>query len=112
MKSPIFTCHTNGHGFWSGKEKSVQITDISLFYVSDDQCFGELRAKFNDSWDNEKDGLIYTDPDWIKTFRRGMKRIFSLSDEAINDINYSEQGMQGLNYVSMDVGKDFLKEWL
>jgi hypothetical protein len=27
------------------------------------------------------------------------------------DICYSEQGMQGDNYVSLDVGKDFLDSW-
>jgi len=27
------------------------------------------------------------------------------------DLCYSEQGMQGDNYVSLDVGKDFLDSW-
>ena len=28
-----------------------------------------------------------------------------------NDVDYSEQGMQGDDYVSCDVGEEFLKAW-
>jgi hypothetical protein len=28
-----------------------------------------------------------------------------------DDVDYSEQGMQGDNYVSFDVGAKFLKSW-
>jgi hypothetical protein len=32
------------------------------------------------------------------------------STDAILHVSYSEQGMQGGNYVSMDVGSDFIQE--
>jgi hypothetical protein len=32
------------------------------------------------------------------------------SVQALADIDYSEAGMQGNNYVSMDVGGDFIRE--
>jgi hypothetical protein len=32
------------------------------------------------------------------------------SESALQDIDYSEAGMQGSNYVSMDVGGDFVRE--
>jgi hypothetical protein len=37
-------------------------------------------------------------------------RSLGFTRRACDDITYSEQGMQGYNYVSMDVGEDFLRE--
>jgi hypothetical protein len=37
-------------------------------------------------------------------------RSLGFTRNAVNDINYSEQGMQGYNFVSMDVGPEFLRE--
>jgi hypothetical protein len=53
--------------------------------------------------------LIYTDPRWIGEFR-ALMRSLGFTSQACEDINYSEQGMQGDNYVSMDVGPPFLRE--
>lgn len=113
MKKVSFSCNTDGRGFWSRRSTPVQVMEVTLSYLAGDKGFGELRAKFaNDSWDVREDGLIYTDPHWMKDFRQAMKKEFQLSDKAIADIDYSEQGMQGNDFVSMDVGENFLKEWL
>jgi hypothetical protein len=102
--------HTAGDGLWSSSVSAVQILRVDLAYVNDEGDFGELRAYFNTrDWDVNTDGLIYTDKIWINEFR-ALMRSLGFTRNAVNDISYSEQGMQGVDYVSMDVGKDFLRE--
>ena len=102
--------HTAGTGLWSSSVAAVQVLRVELAYVNDECDFGELRAYFNtQDWDVENDGLIYTDEIWINEFR-ALMRSLGFTRNAVNDITYSEQGMQGSNYVSMDVGEDFMRE--
>lgn len=112
MTKVNFLCQTSGKGFWSAESKDTHITGVGLGFSNEEETFGELRARFTkDSWDVDTDGLIYTDPMWIREFRSKLQEAFHLTDAAVADIEYSEQGMQGDNYVSMDIGKDFLDEW-
>jgi hypothetical protein len=99
---------TAGTGYWSNVAKKVQLTGIDLGYINDEEDFGELRVFFDTkTWNTDTDGLIYTD------------RLFLdlLSGELLGaglnsiDVSYSEQGMQGDNYVSLDVGPVFLKSF-
>jgi hypothetical protein len=53
-----------------------------------------------------KDGLIYTD----SLFKQDLMQFVKEHGLAV-DLCYSEQGMQGDNYVSLDVGKEFLDSW-
>ena len=109
-KNVNWQTHTAGNGLWSNKEKAVQVLRVELAYTSEDGDFGELRAYFNTkTWDCNEDGLIYTDKVWIDEFR-ALMRSLGFTRTAVNDITYSEQGMQEYNYVSMDVGADFLRE--
>lgn len=102
--------HTAGNGLWSDKSKAVQVLRVELAYTSEDGDFGEFRAYFNTStWDCNQDGLIYTDKVWIDEFR-ALMRSLGFTRTAVNAISYSEQGMQGDNYVSMDVDADFMRE--
>ena len=106
--------HTAGNGLWSSSVSKVQVLRVELAYYDpgegDEGDFGELRAYFNtQDWDVEQDGLIYTDKIWIEEFRALMKSL-GFTRAAVDDISYSEQGMQGDDFVSMDVGKDFLRE--
>lgn len=109
--------HTNGKGKWSVDARMVQINRIGFGYVStayypEDPFHGELRAYFdpsgftNGSWNNEGFGLIYTDKLWMKEFKAGLRK-HGFSIKAVQNLGYSEQGMQGDNYVSMDVGAVF-----
>lgn len=101
---------TDGSGFWNDRKRTVTITDIETTY-NQDLDYDELRVYFTEkSWNTEIHGLIYTDRLWIQQFRKGLNDI-GFSKKAIEDMEYSEQGMQGDNYVSMDVGSDFLIEW-
>lgn len=105
-----FVTKTSGDGYWSVKVKTVRITCVELAYVSEEGNWGELRAYFDPAeWDVENDGLIYTDSAWMNSFRSCMSTL-GFSDTAIDDISYSEQGMQEVDYVSMDVGEQFIKE--
>ena len=105
MKAVIF--NTAGDGYWSRTAKSVEITDMRLGYVADDKEFGELCVFFNTAtWDVNTDGLIYTD----SQFKQDLMK-FVTEHGLVVDLCYSEQGMQGDDYVSLDVGKDFLASW-
>jgi hypothetical protein len=105
-----FRTQTNGRGYWSSTAKLVTVNRVRLAYLDDDGEFGELRAYFDPAeWNVDNDGLIYTDQAWMSNFREWMNTL-GFSDAALDDIDYSEQGMQGDNYVSMDVGSDFIRE--
>ena len=98
--------NTNGRGYWSRTAKAVEIVDMRVTYVNDEKDFGELRVYFNtDTWDVNTMGLIYTD----KQFKQELNEF--LVAQGLATAEYSEQGMQGDNYVSLDVGKAFLQAW-
>jgi len=105
------TCNTAGDGYWSDKSKGVDVTEARLGYLNDESDFAELRVYFDTRcWDVNTDGLVYTDRQWIRDFRAVLERA-GFTKEAVGDADYSEQGMQGDNYVSLDVGSKFLTEW-
>jgi hypothetical protein len=98
---------TAGDGYWSNVSKDVEVTDMKLGYVSDEQDFGELRVYFDTTtWNVNKDGLIYTDSKFKQDLMQFVKQ-----QGLVVDLCYSEQGMQGDNYVSLDVGAEFLDSW-
>jgi ABC-type uncharacterized transport system substrate-binding protein len=104
MKPVIFS--TAGDGYWSRTAKSVEIVDMRLGYVSDEKDFGELCVYFNTAdWDVNKLGLIYTDKEFLHELN-----VF-LVEQGLSTVSYSEQGMQGDNYVSLDVEDEFLALW-
>jgi hypothetical protein len=101
------TFSTSGDGYWSNAQKTVEITDMQLGYVNDELDFGELRVYFNTAtWNVDTDGLIYTD----SLFKQDLMQ-FVKQQGLVVDLCYSEQGMQGDDYVSLDVGKEFLDSW-
>ena len=102
------TLHTNGRGYWSNTAKAVDITALDLQYINDERDFGELCIHFTaDSWDVSTMGLIYTDKQFKAELREYLVSLGFTQAEA-NDVEYSEQGMQGDNYVSCDVGAVFI----
>jgi len=102
--------HTGGNGLWSKEQKAVTILEVSLRNVNDEGDFGELCARFDTkTWNCDADGLIYTDNIWLDEFR-ALMRSLGFTRAAVNDISFSEQGMQGCNFVSMDVGENFMRE--
>lgn len=107
MKTAV-TLHTAGTGYWSRTAKAVGIVDIRLGYVCEDREFGELCIYFDEStWNVKVDGLIYTD----KQFRNELQAFLDAHGLPGKYISYSEQGMQGDDYVSCDVNEDFIDAW-
>jgi hypothetical protein len=102
--------NTDGkRGLWSNVAKAVEIVDMRIGYCTDEKDFGELCVYFNtDTWDIEQDGLIYTDTGFMAELQAFLKAHGLAGD----DVDYSEQGMQGDDYVSCDVGKEFIDSWL
>jgi hypothetical protein len=106
-ESEMVVMHTKGDGYWSEAAKAVTITDMKLGYISDELDFGELRVYFDTTtWNVNEDGLIYTDSLFYKELQAFIKE-----QGLVVDLSYSEQGMQGDDYVSLDVGKEFLDSW-
>ena len=102
--------HTDGKGLWTQFEKMVTVTRIRVDNQNEEGDFGELRAYFDTrTWNADEVGLIYTDPRWLSELR-SLMRTLGFSTRACLDITYSEQGMQGDDYVSMDVGAYFMRE--
>jgi hypothetical protein len=107
MQKVVF--NTCGDGLWSTAQKAVEIVDMQLNYVDEEKEFGELVVIFNtDTWDCEKDGLIYTDGEFLDELQDFLIK----HNLAGADVSYSEQGMQEFNYVSLDVGEEFIASWV
>jgi hypothetical protein len=108
MKQVNAVLSTDGKGYWSNVAKDVKIVGIDVPYINDEQTFGELRVYFNTaSWDVNTEGLIYTD----KTFARDLCSLLTQMGLRGDDVSYSEQGMQGDDFVSCDVGEIFIDAW-
>ena len=110
VRPAIATLHTDGGGYWNVKAAPVRITELSLGYISpeDDEDFGELCVHFNtDDWRPDRDGLIYTD----RLFAQELNAFLQSQGMDPSDLGYSEQGMQGDNYVSLDCGPLFLASY-
>ena len=102
------TLHTNGNGYWSNKRKAVDVTKLDLQYCTAEKDFGELCIHFNTAtWDTAVDGLIYTDKLFMTELRAYLQTL-GFTEAEVNDVNYSEQGMQTDAYVSCDVGAVFI----
>lgn len=120
LKLPFkYTLHTNGDGLWSNVTKAVDVTHIECHVMSFEEddvdipansdMWGELRVHYDVlTWNYQNDGLIYTDRGFIDELR-GYLELNGLDDK---DVGYSEQGMQGFDYVSLDVGKEFIDSWV
>jgi N-dimethylarginine dimethylaminohydrolase len=103
------TLQTSGDGYWSNMQRSVEITHLQLAYTNDELDFGELRVRFNTkTWDVNKHGLIYTD----SLFLEQLKDLLTAKGFDASDVTYSEQGMQGDTYVSLDVGECFINTFM
>ena len=107
MKNTNFIACTDGSGYWSNAHRPVRVVGYELAY-QDDQ-FGELRVYFDeDTWSVEQLGLIYTDRQFISEVRQFLRgRGYTVTTDSVD---YSEQGMQGEDYVSFDVTGEIVSE--
>ena len=103
MNKVIATLHTNGNGYWSDVRRAVNVNNITISGLGEDGSFGELCVYFTpDTWDVKQDGLIYTDSRFMDELR-GLLRSVGFTAKEAADVSYSEQGMQGDDYVSCDI---------
>ena len=119
IKIPVdWMLRTNGRGYWSTAAKPVRVTALTMFVGTekDEDGYygdGDLGVHYDEAtWDNEQDGLIYTD----KLFMDGLRTrlAFLIGDGkgggAVGyTIEYSEQGMQDDGRVSCDAYE--LADW-
>ncbi len=111
------TADVAGDGLWS--ETSVRGLRIKLlpediFWFDDvDEIgnpilVGNINAYFDPrDWNTKELGLIYTD----REFEKGVRQILKTAGfRYYRDLSYSEQGMQGGDFVNFDVGKKLATE--
>ena len=107
---------TSGDGYWSNSQRPVLIRDMRIgpfidddFDAGDSPDYGELCVYFEvQTWDVRKHGLIYTD----RLFIKQLQEFLTAHGLPGDDVCYSEQGMQGDDYVSLDAGTEFYKAWM
>ena len=103
----LATLNTCGNGYWSDKRKAVDIVNIDIGYLDNELNFGELCVFFDtNTWDVDNDGLIYTDSQFEEELQ-ALLQTAGFTKEEVEDVSYSEQGMQGDDYVSLDFGAKF-----
>ena len=106
MKLRTATARTNGTGLWSRTAKTIRLTRVTLEEVNDDCTYGEIRVYFNrNDWNVDRYGLIYTDP----MFLADLKEVFRARSIESSSLDYTEQGMQGPDYVSLQGSQKMLK---
>lgn len=88
---------TGGDGLWSSRSAIVEVTKLTIKWEGGSVV--EINASFDpNTWNVEHYGLIYTD----KLFLEGLR--LKISELCGNNtiIDYTEQGMQGEDYVSLE----------
>lgn len=102
---------TDGTGYWSTKQTTVHITGLELNVYEEDGEFiaAELRLFFDPAtWDTATDGLIHTDPEFLKEV---LQHFEEQGIPCKGWLGYSEMGMQGDDYVSMDASESFANDF-
>ena len=118
---------TSGDGLWSSAVRAVKVKNFGIWFSTDgdDGDAGDFYVTYDGSgkdgtWNDganlenngtllnvikdeaASDGLIYTDTGFIESVREVMKGLGEFDDSVIDDIGYSEQGMQEDGRVSFD----------
>jgi hypothetical protein len=98
--------HTNGRGFHSRVAKAVRVTRLVMFIELGTEYISDLRVDFDPhDWDVQEDGLIYTDPLWLHELQQLLHTQLGIPAEIAHAVGYSEQGMQGEDWVSCDANE-------
>lgn len=101
MREVQLITQTNGIGSWTAVRKKINIKSLDVIDGI------ELRAYFSvDDWDTYEHGFIYTDEGWLESFKKQLVTI-GIHPKQCDGIGYSEYGMQGEEYVSLDVPDGF-----
>ena len=102
---------TAGDGYWSDAIKKVRVTEMGIYIANDEEYGdGDFYVLYDEAtWNNDEDGLIYTDSAFIANVQDKMRDELlkmgvddDTANELAGDISYSEQGMQDDGRVSCD----------
>jgi hypothetical protein len=107
-----FIARTDGRSAYTKGKKKTKLT-VTIYkkdYIIRTQSIytpGNLKVTFSpNDWDVYTDGLIYLDNCFLDDVRKALKKYFING----NDIDYSEQGRQGITFVDFDIGNKLAKE--
>jgi len=90
------------------RNRVINITALSVRSYTNSN-YGELKAYFDtESWDYSSDGYIYGEQEFLDALCEHM----SAMNLDVGSVDYSEAGMQGSNYVSMDVDSLFIESFV
>lgn len=99
FETPV-NVNCDGSGLWTGFSGPIPVTGYAFVNNVDPDELYELRVYFDYPDFVEEYGLIYTD----ELFLRELKEQFANLERFQGlDFEYSEQGMQGDDYVSFDI---------
>lgn len=109
MKQKLFDCDveiwTDGLGLWTSRKEPVRITGVSIEYIDRINSYVELDVHLDTTtWNTKEFGLIYTD----RLFLKGLRQLLTSKGLDGDAIDYTEQGMQGDSYVSIEAGATFI----
>ena len=121
---------TSGDGLWSDVAKNVLVTDIGMFVSTVNEADDGDEASYFDgdmyvlydeaTWDNEVDGLIYTDSAFLAQVQEQLYNALlqlnidtATAKKVAYSVSYSEQGMQDEGRVSLDAFEfaDFMRKF-
>jgi hypothetical protein len=106
-----FIARTGGTGLWGKAQKGVRVTSVGVFIGTGEGewVVGDIGIYYDEAtWNNEVDGLIYTDKQFLQEVQEQLKAVLG---GVADDFSYSEQGMQDDGRVSCDIGET-LEEYL
>lgn len=104
-----FNLYTN---FTETEKAKLKGIDVSLILDLDTsfEYSSYLEAHFDPNvYDVNRFGLLYTDDTFAKEVIK-LLNILGIETDPENDVFYSEQGMQGRQYVHFDVTDDWIKQ--
>ena len=118
FKSVDFTAKVAGDGLWSETKTTVRVIGLEISVYQNDEIsggkrWGSLNAYFDTkTWDIDKIGLIYTDSKFTPSLTKELIKLgFDKSAVSPDKLWYSEQGMQGIDFVNFDIEIEFIEGW-
>lgn len=97
-KNVNWAIQTGGDGLWSTRSTVIEITQLSINWVGNGLVEVNLTFDTN-TWNTERDGLIYTDNLFLIGVHEKMAKLLPGVNFALG---YTEEGMQGEDYVSLE----------
>ena len=91
-------------------KRGMPLKVVSAYVTAMDSNFGELRLGYDPKAFMGDPSSLYGDMTLLKNLRKVLL-LQGMSPAAAADVDFSEQGMQGRDFVSLDVGEAFISEW-